>query len=66
MSEADEVARAADVVRAEKPPAAESKKEAKGPGIVLPEGLVRCPGCGRAATPLTKCAHCGRDVGIKL
>jgi hypothetical protein len=62
-AEAADIKKAADEVRAATPPAVEQAEES--PGIVLPQGLVRCK-CGRAATPLTKCAHCGQDVGIKL
>ncbi len=62
--EAADIIKAADEVRATKPPA--PADEVKQPGIVIPDGLVKCKKCGGVATPLTKCPRCGQDVGLKL
>ena len=66
QAEAADITKAADGVRAAKAPKANKSAAAQGPGVVLPDGLVRCKNCGGAAAPLSKCAHCGQDVGLKL
>ena len=63
-AEAADIIKAADQVRATKPPA--PADEVKQPGIVIPEGLVKCKKCGGVAKPLSKCPRCGQDVGLKL
>jgi ATP-dependent Lon protease len=61
-AEAAEIAKAAAEVKKAKPIA----KDKGGPGIVMPEGLVKCPGCGGAAQPLSKCSACGTETGLRL
>lgn len=62
--EAADIATAADAVRAAPRPT--PAKESTKPGIVIPEGLVKCKRCGGVAKPLSKCARCGQDAGLKL
>lgn len=64
-AEVADITKAADKVRAAKAPKVD-KAKAQQPGIVLPDGLVRCKNCGSAATTLSRCARCGQDVGVKL